>query len=159
MIEHQAAQMARKFEAEHGPESEQDAGWIYYADGARRELNPLGAYIDPPTDDKERCRVIAYYHTIVVARLLQAFDEAKHEATTLAKYPASGYDHKAATARLTTMRAEVQAARRTLAVAEDNERYARTGRTRDEEHRLQKMEAAQAAERERQRKELEGINV
>lgn len=152
-------QMARRFDAEHGPASEQDGSWIYYPDGARREVNPLGAYMAPPTDKHERAAAAVHYHQIKVARLVAAFDDVKREATTLAKHPTSSYDHAKTTRTLRAMRAEVQQARTDLAEAEEALRFARTGRTLEEEARLAQAEADMAEERERQRKELEGINV
>lgn len=148
-------QIAAKFEAEHGPGSECDGSWICYPDGARREVNPLGAYRDPPTEPAERCRKIAYYHRLIVARRVRAFDEKKRLFTQ----NASMYDHAASMAKLKRMKARITTAREALAVAEEAERFARTGRTLEEEAKLQQMEADMEARRDQQRKELDGINV
>lgn len=148
-------QMAAKFDAEHGPASEQDESWIYYPDGACREVNIWGAHMVPPPEPAERCRIQTHYHQIIVARLVHAFDDKKQLFTQ----NASQYDHAKSTAELKRMKAEVAAARAALAGAVEAERFARTGRTPEEEAKLQQMEADHATERERQRKELDGINV
>lgn len=148
-------QMAAKFEKEHGPGAEHDGSWVYYPDGARREVNPVGAYMVPPHDPAERCRIQAYYHRIIVTRLVAAFDDKKQLYTQ----NASMYDHAESMAKLKRMKAAVTAARDALAEAEEAERFARTGRTREEEATLQRMEADMDARREQQRKELDGINV
>lgn len=148
-------QMAAKFDAEHGPASEHDGSWIYYPDGARREVNIWGAYMGPPAEPAERCRAIAYYHRITVARLVGAFDDKKRLYTE----NASQYSHDASVAELKGLKAEIAAARRALAEAEEAERFARTGRTLEEEATLQQMEADMEARLQQQRIELDGINV
>jgi len=152
-------QMARKFEAEHGPASERDGSWIYYPDGARREVNPMGAFVVPPTNERERCHLQVYYNRLRVARLVRVFDEAKQEATALAKNTTSTYDHTTTLARLRAMRGEVNEAREALAEAEEALRFAATGRTQEEERRLQQATADTEAQRQRQREELEAIDV
>ncbi|MBB6431546.1 hypothetical protein [Algisphaera agarilytica] len=148
-------QRVARFDAQHGPGGERDEAWLYFPDGARRELNPMGALCEPPRDEAERCRLIAHYHRTIVNRLVRTFDDKK----TLYTENASQYDHEECMAELKSLKAEITTAREALAEAEEAERYARTGRTREEEARYQQMEADHAAERERRRKELEGINV
>lgn len=155
MIEHQSTQMARKFEAEHGPESEQDAGWIYYPDGAHRELNPLGAYMQPPAKEAERCRVVVYYHELRVARLVREFDAAKKQAKAAVDHD----DHAANMQGLKKMQSMLQHRRKQLEAAKEAYRYAKTGRTLDEEAQLAQQEAYWQAERHRRLAQLDGINA
>jgi|GEM_PF-2969268 len=152
MIEHQATQMARKFDAEHGPDFEQDAGWMYYPDGARRELNPLGAYMQPPAKEVERCSLVVYYHELGVARLVREFDEAKRQA----KVGVDG-DHEANMRELKRKQRMLRQRRQQLEAAKEAYRFAKTGRTLDEEAKLAQQEAEWQAERHRRLAQLDGV--
>jgi hypothetical protein len=152
MIEHHATQMARQFEAEHGPDFEQDDGWIFYPDGARRELNPLGAYMQPPAGEVERCELVVYFHELRVARLVAEFDAAKVRAKA-----AVGGDHEGNLRGLEKKRRMLRHRRRQLEAAREAYRFARTGRTREEEAKLAEQEAYWEAERHRRLAQLDGV--
>src|SRR4051812_1754533 len=64
------------FDKRHGA-SIFDEAWLRFEDGACREINPMGALIEPPTDPYDRARRKAVYHKIIFERAVRDFDNAK----------------------------------------------------------------------------------
>ena len=72
----------RKFDAEHG-ESVRHNGWLYFIDGACRELNPMGASAEPPTNAQELAKNIQFFHKIRTAKAFAAFEDEKAKILNL----------------------------------------------------------------------------
>lgn len=60
-----------------GDEAISDGTWVYFPDGAVREVNTMGALCEPPENPRERHKKIVYYHTILAKRALLTFDDFK----------------------------------------------------------------------------------
>jgi len=144
-----------RFDGEHGA-SEYESGWYYYADGARREGNPLGALCPPSAQPRDRHAARVYYHRLRTARAVREFDELKEQMTQ-----GTGWcpDHEENVRKLKELQGVVRHCQRQLVEAEEDLRYATTGRTLEEERALQQMEAEMKERRQQQRKELEAIEV
>lgn len=68
---------AAEFDRENGGKYVVHNGWLYYANGARRESSAMGLCLDPP-DDKFACaKAIALYHKLVLDIALQEFHVCK----------------------------------------------------------------------------------
>lgn len=152
-------QIAQRFEVQHGPESEHDGGWIYYPDGAMREVNPLGAFVDPPPQEADLFRRKAHYQKLRLARLVREFDRVKAKAVEVARNPTAAYAHEDAVEQLERLRDQVQEAQSRLAAIKEAARFARTGRTAAEEAELERLQAAAQAERQSQIEQLKGIRA
>jgi hypothetical protein len=59
------------FDTKHGGREnsvQSEGGWIYYKDGAKRETEPLGALVEPPTDGYELAVAKLNYARTVLKR-------------------------------------------------------------------------------------------
>ena len=142
-----------QFDAEHtadGP-AVVDGSWVYYPDGATREVNPLGALQQPPAREDFRTKRIAHYYGVVMERLAEEFDEAKEQALN-----DTDGDHDEKVRRLRRLRHRVRQAEARYSKAK--EAHERTLPT----HRTQEQKAAAAATAARlasQKTEIEAINI
>jgi len=68
-----------EFHARNGGDCVQFGEWIFYPNGASRELDPMGALIDPPKDDFERLSNALAYHRTRLAKAVKAFDSFKEQ--------------------------------------------------------------------------------
>ncbi len=69
------------FDKEHeesGPALRSGA-WLYYANGARREINPNGPLCDPPQDPQQQAKAKAVYLKLVFDRASTIFADRKAE--------------------------------------------------------------------------------
>lgn len=53
--------------------------WVYYANGANRDIWPHGALIDPPKDDYKRLSNIVCYHQGRLNQAVSDFDNFKEQ--------------------------------------------------------------------------------
>ena len=67
----------KEFDSKHGGEPVVVGHWLLFPDGAQREANPMGAWIDPPPKPYERAQLIVRYHEERLRRATQTFDELK----------------------------------------------------------------------------------
>src|SRR5512138_2588896 len=74
-----AAAAILRFHNSHGGDasSARHGNWVYYADGAVRELGPLGAMMDPPSDAYERCQNIVIFHQAKLTNAVQDFEDLR----------------------------------------------------------------------------------
>src|SRR5437867_3730608 len=73
-------QRIQSFDQRHGGREasvQSSGGWIYYRDGAKREAQPLGALVDPPTDSYELAQAVLNYYQASLARATTQFHELK----------------------------------------------------------------------------------
>ena len=73
-----ANRMLKEFDEAHG-EYVVDGGWVYYADGAVREENPIGVYHQPPTDPWECNKRVLMFWRLKLGRALERFSHRKAE--------------------------------------------------------------------------------
>lgn len=71
-------QRTLQFDTKHGGGIEMN-GWMIFADGARRALDPLGKMLEPSADTQERERVILQYQELAL-RKVQADIARKQQA-------------------------------------------------------------------------------
>jgi hypothetical protein len=64
------------FDKRHG-DSVQVPGWLLYEDGAQRELNPLGAYVEPSDDPYQRALAVLKYWQIKLRLAVDRFHDEK----------------------------------------------------------------------------------
>ncbi len=74
------AERVAAWDAEQG-ESLSYQGFVYFKNGAHRELNPMGALHEPPQDDWERAKRVALYFKLVFDRASAAFTSRKRAMT------------------------------------------------------------------------------
>jgi hypothetical protein len=60
-------------------------GWLLYADGARREINIMGALIEPPDNEYEKHKLLIQYHTTKLALVVEEFQTHKNNLLLHAK--------------------------------------------------------------------------
>lgn len=78
MDTHGVMQRIKQFNNAHG-NFVVSGSWIYFEDGACREVNPLGALMDTPTDARTRAKKICYYWTVKLALAAAEFDHYKNQ--------------------------------------------------------------------------------
>jgi hypothetical protein len=59
--------------------------WVIFADGAKRECNPLGPLNEPPEDDWERAKIINQYWQHKLELAVEEFDLHKSSLLRMAK--------------------------------------------------------------------------
>ncbi|NIA07354.1 MAG: hypothetical protein GWP14_06925 [Actinobacteria bacterium] len=103
-------------------------GWLYFHTGAKREVNPHGPLMDPPTDPRELERAKAIYLKLVFDQASSRFSERKydieHGLATCVNAPGlinapPQIDEKAMVAELTELRDKVRNAHRAYMRAQD----------------------------------------
>lgn len=72
-------QRIEQFDTKNGDDAICIDGWLLFSNGAMRELNPLGALIDPPEDAIKRSRNIVRYRHELVQRAENEFKELKRQ--------------------------------------------------------------------------------
>ncbi len=72
-------QRVQQFDLEHGNDPVRLGSFLYFRDGAMREINPMGRLMDPPEDRYQRDKLIVRYWQARVDRAVQAFDKKKIE--------------------------------------------------------------------------------
>lgn len=80
--------MARiaEFDKRHGGNPVLYGEWFFYANGAVREVDPLGALIPPPDDEYARLTNIVRYYQARLFKAVREFDAAK-ESLMMAACP------------------------------------------------------------------------
>jgi hypothetical protein len=71
-------QRLERFDIEHGLNAIVSDGWHLYADGAMREVNPLGALCEPPVDNLRRTKAIVHYHELKLRLATEEFNNYKN---------------------------------------------------------------------------------
>lgn len=80
MVDHGSVKMRiAEFDKRNGSNPVLMGGWWWYANGAVRELEPLGALIDPPRDEYDRLRNILRYHQARLNHAVRDFDNFKDQ--------------------------------------------------------------------------------
>ena len=72
-----------EFDSQHGESFVYD-GWVLFADGATREVNPLGLLVEPPSDPYEKAKRIALYWKLVFEKAVRDFDAGRQYLADLA---------------------------------------------------------------------------
>jgi hypothetical protein len=106
----------KAFHAAHavgGPSVQWD-GFIYYADGSYRDVDPVGVLAEPPSSDFERLSNIVTYHKARLAKTITAFQDLKEQLLS------SGPEQEEGLAKLAGLKAEVKKRRAALNKAEQN---------------------------------------
>jgi hypothetical protein len=70
------------FDTKHGGREnsvQSEGGWIYYKDGAKRETEPLGALVEPPTDPYELAVAKLNYARTVLKRANDEFANLREQ--------------------------------------------------------------------------------
>jgi hypothetical protein len=116
-----------KLHEEQGPGLRSGA-WIVFPDGARREVNPMGALIDPPREEIDRMRARTVYLKIRFEQANSEFNRRKHEieavlrsnlsAPGVSNTPAS-VDEAALVKELEQLRDKAREAHEELRLAQD----------------------------------------
>lgn len=68
----------KAFDDAHGDFIVTDS-WIFFADGANRDINPIGALVSPPPDPRKLAKNIAYYWTVKLELAVNEFDHYKQQ--------------------------------------------------------------------------------
>jgi len=76
-----------KFDIENGMDAilVDGGAWLLFSNGARREVSPIGALVDPPANLYERARLIVKYHQTKLGLAVQEFNHVKLEYVRYAK--------------------------------------------------------------------------
>ena len=69
----------KAFDARHGNDPVVYDGMFLFADGAQREKQALGLWLEPPVDGLELARLIHRYHARKLEFALEAFNELKFQ--------------------------------------------------------------------------------
>ena len=80
-------QRIQEFHERHGGECYRFGTYLIYADGAFRDVNPLGILHDGPVDDRERLKMILKYHERKKEVIEDQFHEKKKEREMKARHP------------------------------------------------------------------------
>jgi hypothetical protein len=70
-------QRVEHFDKRHGGDAIEIDHWLYFSDGAMRELNPLGLLAEPPAEPYDAAKIRLRYHEEKLRRASRAFDERK----------------------------------------------------------------------------------
>lgn len=144
-----------EFDDRHGPSVKQGR-WIYYGDGASRDINSLGPLIEPPNDPVQRCRNILVYRQAVLDENVNEFDRLKEELMA----DGDGWaDEEANITKMEKRKRRIRWLRKRLAEAQEDLRLAMGGPTEREDRVFQQIDADTEAARHRYRARLEGIHT
>ncbi len=142
------------FDEQHGKDEAilgESGFWILFPDGARRELNTLGALIEPPEDELERLSAIQHYHDLLLHRAIAEFRNLRQQLRWGVQAGGSVSDHEKQ--RLRDLREQVLGHRKDVKDVEKqiydhpkNQRE-RESQRRDEERRWEQLS------------EIESINI
>lgn len=69
----------QRWDAEHGAHILIDGQFFLYEDGARRDFDPRGIWRKPPSDERERMRLVIYYHDTLLKRARSKFEEMQKQ--------------------------------------------------------------------------------
>jgi hypothetical protein len=108
------------WEKQHG-ESVWDGGsMIYYADGARREKDPMGVWVDPDPNPVTRVKQIIQYHKALLTVMVAKFDRQKNMITAYCQshMTSSPAEMEGPMEELRQLYAKTQAAKAALAKAQ-----------------------------------------
>jgi hypothetical protein len=142
------------FHQRHGPECHSDGAAIYYANGAVRDANPMGALIEPPNPDtpqKEwavRSNQLQFYKL----KLQKAVDEFDDLNTRLAYSVPSDPDGELA--KLEKLAAVVEERKKLVATAEAALQDTRWGRQRAEARQHQQEQEERIAKFNQRRRAI-----
>ena len=137
-------QRCDNFDAAHGA-SIFDGAWIYFEDGARREADPLGVFIEPSDDSNERQKAVVYYYDLLLQQQVAAFDRQKK---TFTQDPGMFPDRDKNVAELKALQVAARRTRNRLTKAQEALRRLQPGyRTPEEEaETIRRNEAIAASE-------------
>jgi hypothetical protein len=68
-----------EFDTRHGDDFVRVNQWLFFADGARRDVNPFGLSMEPPEDELERFQNMEVYRREKLKRALEAFNKLRQE--------------------------------------------------------------------------------
>ena len=95
---------------------------LAFSNGALRDINPIGALIDPPADNYERMKLVKRYWEVRTQRAQEEFNHAKNHYVIHAKAgmdaaaaPAPIEDETSAVEKLTALQRDVKACQAALA--------------------------------------------
>lgn len=154
MNDHPAMVKIGEFHKRHGPESYNDGSVIVYADGAYRDINPLGILADPPTPDTVEGEYLLAHRKLQFTQLklkaaVREFDELN---TRLAHcIPA---DEEAELAKLKRLKDHVDACKELVTAAEDAVANTRHGKHQADMRRQQEEEQVKWKEFQSRRREI-----
>ena len=149
-------QRIKTFDAKHGgeAESEFDGYWVIYSDGAKRDANPLGPLSEPPENPRELAIAKVYFAELRLRRAVIEFDNTKKRFMDQAGLH---HEHRRNVRTLKKLQKVVQQRQGELAEAEENLRFATTGRTPEQEAEYQAKEQARRSRVESAKQELADI--
>ncbi|MCC6127286.1 MAG: hypothetical protein IT426_20175 [Pirellulales bacterium] len=73
------------FDSKHGNDCIPIGGWLIFSDGAMRDIDPLGPFMEPPFDRQERLRIQITYQEEMLRRAIDRFEEYKRIVVNEAK--------------------------------------------------------------------------
>lgn len=113
----------REFDRLHGTPAQLN-DWLYFPDGATREVNPQGALIDPPQNDFERLQNVYRYHQARLAEAVRQFTNLKEALALGSAIPDfSGLDElKRLQAKVQELNVEVERAKAAIAATPEGQR-------------------------------------
>lgn len=82
----------KEFDRRNGGNALRFNGWFHYANGARRDEEPLGALIDAPENEYDRLTNILTYHKGRLVQAVRNFDALKEELVMSAFPDGEGLD-------------------------------------------------------------------
>jgi hypothetical protein len=72
---------AAAFDESHGNDPVIIGNWLLFADGAQRERQLMGAWLEPPSGDADRTQLVLRYHREKLAQATDAFQQLKDKLT------------------------------------------------------------------------------
>jgi hypothetical protein len=132
-----AAAKIADFDKRNGGNSVLYRNWIYYENGANRDMWPLGILLEPPADEYERLRNILRYHEGRQVEAVRQFDNFKEELMMSGCPDGAGLDRLRALGKTVAERNKaVEVAKANLA-ATDKAKQIEANRQWDAEQRKQ----------------------
>lgn len=81
-----ANQTAKNFDIRNGRDAVQLNGWLVFSNGAMREVNPMGALIDPPEDKYERAKIQVRYREALYRKAVDDFNTLRQALIANAEF-------------------------------------------------------------------------
>lgn len=82
---HSVKETIEAFDKANGGDPVRVDDFLYFKNGARREVNPYGALLDPPSDEFKRLKVVEAYWETRLNKAINEFANAKQEYISAAR--------------------------------------------------------------------------
>ena len=134
-------EVAAEFDRQHGSDGINIEGEVFYSDGSRADVNPMGAMRPPPEDDFKRLSNIVLYWQTLVDDAVAQFDHEKAGIRMVQRHGGTPDNPDAALAKLTRLQKIVEARRERLNAAKEALEETHTWRIRHDSRKQTESES------------------